>query len=105
MAESSVAVSHDIREAALNLNAKAFQLRTTLAAVWDFNTGRVQSLAPESAESFGAVNPGAESVVGTDDRKKVDKAHYAPGGKYRCQWIFHITFQAPEVANSTFQQS
>lgn len=35
----------------------------------------------------GTKGPGGlkTSVIGTDQRKKVDPSHFAPGGKYRCK--------------------
>ena len=86
--ESAVALSHDVRDAALNLNIKAFEIRRTLAAVWDLKPTRPQPPPPEAAFSLDMKNEGSESVVGEgDERVKVDNVHFAPGGKYRCEAI------------------
>ena len=81
---SRVALSEDTKAAALNLTAKAYELRHTIAAVWDLPPGSSVPPSPESAEALNATNPGEESVVGQDGRKLVPDVHFSPGGKYRC---------------------
>ncbi|KAK6854769.1 ATP synthase F1 [Apiospora arundinis] len=56
------------------------KLTDTIIPLWE-----LQSTADTipAAESFRFVNPGAESVIGDDDRVKVSPEHFAPGGKYR----------------------
>lgn len=84
--KTTVAKSQGTKDAALNLNVKAYEVRRTLAAVWDTEPTRAQPPSPESAESLDMVNPGAENIVGeADERVLVDKSHFAPGGKYRCK--------------------
>ncbi len=85
--KTTVAGSLDTKDAALNLIAKAYEVRRTLAAVWD--TEPTQPPSPESAESLDMKNPGPgdeEDIIGeVDKRVLVDKSHFAPGGKYRCK--------------------
>lgn len=81
---TTVAKSHDVKEAALNLNAKAFELRRTLAAVWDLKSTGFQPPSPQETISLDMKNPGGESVVGGDERVRVPDHDIAPGGKYRC---------------------
>ena len=84
--KTTVAKSHDIKDAALNLNVKAFEVRRTLAAVWNLAPTQGQPPSPEAAFSLDMKNEGQESVVGgSDERRLVDKVHFAPGGKYRCK--------------------
>lgn len=84
--KTSVAKSNDIKDAALNLNVKAYEVRRTLAAVWDVEPTHAQP--PESALSLDMKNESSESVVGeVDERVLVEKRHFAPGGKYRCKLI------------------
>ena len=86
--KTAVAKSRDIKDAALNLNVKAYEVRRTLAAVWNLAPTRAEPPAPEAAFSLNMVNEGSESVVGAEDeRVLVDKVHFAPGGKYRCKFI------------------
>ena len=85
---SIVAKSNDVKDAALNLKAKSYELRRTLAAVWDLDPTKAEPPAPESTFSLDLKNPGGESVVNKrDGRTKVDPTHFAPGGKYRCMYI------------------
>lgn len=84
--KTTVAKSHDVKDAALNLNVKAYEVRRTLAAVWDVEPTRAQPPAPEATFSLDMKNESSESVVGEiDERVLVDKIHFAPGGKYRCK--------------------
>ena len=104
---TTVAKSRDVRDAALNLNAKAFEVRRTLAAVWDLKPTGAKPPPPEAAFSLDMKNESGEvgdhkilflhadlltpifpsqSVVGEgDERIKVNDVHFAPGGKYRCK--------------------
>ena len=86
--KTTVAKSNDIQDAALNINAKAFEVRRTLAAVWNLKpTG---TKPPPAAECFSLDmrNESTESVVGDgDERVKVQPVHFAPGGKYRCMLL------------------
>ena len=85
---TAVAKSKDVKDAALNLNLKAFEVRRTLAAVWTLQSSRKEAPSPESTFSLDMKNEGSESVIGDgDERVLVDKAHFAPGGKYRCKSI------------------
>lgn len=91
--KTSVAKSNDVKDAALNLNVKAYELRRTMAAVWNLRSTPKQPPSPEAAFSLDMKNEGEESVVGgSDERRLVDKAHFAPGGKYRCRPIRVILF-------------
>ena len=81
---STVAVSHDVRDAALNLAAKAYEVRRTVAAVWKVKPTVPQPPLAESTFSLDMKNETNESVVEGDERVLVDKVHFAPGGKYRC---------------------
>ena len=84
--KTTVAKSNDVQDAALNLNFKAYELRRTLAAVWNLQSTSAQSPAPEATFSLDMKNEGPESVVGDgDDRVLVDQIHFAPSGKYRCK--------------------
>ena len=83
--KTTVAKSYDIKDAALNLNTKAYEVRRTLAAVWDVKPTRPQLPPPEDVISLIMKNESSESIVGEgDERLLVDKVHFAPGGKYRC---------------------
>ena len=84
-----VARSNDLKESALNLNAKAYETRQTLAGVWDLELSD-SAHAPESTFSLDMKNDSVESVVGEgDERILVDERDFAPGGKYRCKTPFH----------------
>ena len=83
--KTTVAKSHDVKDAALNLNVKAYEVRRTLAAVWSLQSTRAQPPAPEATFSLDMKNESSESVIGDDQRVLVDKNHFAPGGKYRCK--------------------
>ena len=84
--KTSVAKSNDIRDAALNLNVKAYEVRRTLAAVWDVKPTQAKPPPPEAAFSLDMKNESSESVVGdSDERVQVAKTHFGPGGKYRCK--------------------
>ena len=83
---TAVAKSRDVKDAALNLNVKAFEVRRTLAAVWDLKATSAKPPPPESATSLNMRNESSESVVGEgDERVKVDPSHFGLGGKYRCK--------------------
>ena len=83
-----VTKSHDIKDAALNLNVKAHEVRRTLAATWNLAPTQAQPPSPEAAFSLDMKNESQESVVGgSDERRLVDKVHFAPGGKYRGKGI------------------
>ena len=91
--EAAVPLSCNVKDAALNLNTKAFELRRTLAAVWDLNPSGAEPPAPEAAISLDMKNEGTESVVGEgDERVKVGNDHFAPGGKYRCESIIPCAY-------------
>ncbi|KAJ4293978.1 hypothetical protein N0V90_007667 [Kalmusia sp. IMI 367209] len=57
------------------------KITDTVVPIWDL--AEASSKAPENAQSFKAVNPGQESVVGGDERVLVRPQDIAPGGKYR----------------------
>lgn len=85
---TAVSKSRDVKDAALNLNVKAFEVRRTLAATWDLKPTSGAPPPAESAFSLDMKNESSESVVGEgDERVKVDPAHFGPGGKYRCKRI------------------
>ncbi|CAD6585747.1 MAG: hypothetical protein ASARMPREDX12_002107 [Alectoria sarmentosa] len=97
--KTTVAKSHDVNGAALNLNVKTYEVRRTLAAVWDVEPTHAQPPAPETTFSLDMINESSESVVGeVDERVLVDKIHFAPGGKYRSivKLFLHYEFQKPE---------
>lgn len=53
-------------------------------AVWNLNSTEFTEIeAPENTESLFSGTAG-ESVIGEDNRKKVNKKDFMPGGKYRC---------------------
>lgn len=84
-----VAKSDNTSIAALNLNQKAFEIRQTIAGVWDLKPST--SEAPESASvsSLDMRNDSQESVLGEDERIKVSAKDFMPGGKYRCECPEH----------------
>ena len=83
---TTVAKSRDVKDAALNLNAKAYEVRRTLAAVWDLKPTAAKPPRPDAAASLDMKNESGESVVGEgDERVKVADVHFGPGGKYRCK--------------------
>ena len=82
---TTVAKSQDVKDAALNLNLKAYEVRRTLAAVWDVAPTHAQPPSPEAAFSLDMRNESSESVIGDrDGRLLVEQNYFAPGGKYRC---------------------
>lgn len=89
---TTVAKSQNVKDAALNLNAKAFEVRRTLAAVWDLKSTGTQPPPPAETISLDMKNPGGESVVGGDERVRVPDHDIAPGGKYRCMPTISSTF-------------
>ena len=81
-----VAKSDNIGAAALNLNAKAFEARQTLAGIWDLKPTTTAPPPPESTFQLDMKNATDESVVGEgDERVKVEEKDFMPGGKYRCK--------------------
>ncbi|KAL9620303.1 MAG: hypothetical protein Q9160_005202 [Pyrenula sp. 1 TL-2023] len=78
---TTVAKSQNVKDAALNLNAKAFEVRRTLAAVWDLKPTGTQPPPPAETISLDMKNSGGESVVGGDERVRVPDQDIAPGGK------------------------
>ena len=87
-----VAKSDNIRAAALNLNAKAFEARQTLAGIWDLNPTATAPPPPESTFQLDMKNHIDESVVGEgDERVKVEEKDIMPGGKYRCKLVYNIS--------------
>jgi hypothetical protein len=102
--KSTVAKSNDIRDAALNINLKAYEVRRTLAAVWDLKPTGTAPPAPAEAFSLDMKNESGESVVGDDDgRVRVQKAHFSPGGKYRCKSFVFNFAQIKEATRNKFQ--
>ncbi|KAI4190981.1 MAG: hypothetical protein L6R41_000431 [Letrouitia leprolyta] len=96
--KNTVAKSYDVRDAALNLAAKAYDVRRTVAAVWNVKPTAPQSPSPEATFSLDMTNSSEESVVdGGDERVLVDKSSFAPGGKYRSivKLFIHYEFQKP----------
>ncbi|KAK4694818.1 glutamyl endopeptidase, partial [Lecanoromycetidae sp. Uapishka_2] len=96
--KTAVAKSNNTKDAALNLNVKAYEVRRTLAAVWDLEPTPAQPPSPESAFSLDMKNESSESVVGdADERTLVEKLHFGSGGKYRSivKLFIHYEFQAP----------
>ena len=87
-----VAKSDNIRAAALNLNAKVFEARQTLAGIWDLAPSTTTPPPPESTIQLDMKNPVDESVVGEgDERVKVQEKDFMPGGKYRCKLTYNIS--------------
>ena len=85
MINTVVARSQSVRDAALNLNQKAYETRRTLAATWKLSPTGSEPPPAEAAFSLDMKNEGEESIIDQgDERIKVDDAHFAPGGKYRC---------------------
>ena len=80
-------VNESIGLVGLRNTATKNKLTDTIIPLWE-----LQSTADTipTAESFKFVNPGAESVIGDDDRVKVSPEHFAPGGKYRCESLHSI---------------
>ena len=99
--KTAVAKSNDVKDAALNLNVKAYEVRRTLAAVWEVQPTRKEAPPPEASFSLDMKNESSESVVGDDDeRVLVDKAHFAPGGKYRCKSLASIVIKCTLLMTS-----
>ena len=88
-----IARSNDIKEAALNLNTKAYKTQQTLASVWDLKPSETAH-TPESAFSLDIKNDSVESMVGrSDERLLIDERDFAPEGKYRYKTsIYHIKY-------------
>ncbi|KAK7991253.1 ATP synthase F1 [Apiospora saccharicola] len=76
----TAAVTESIGLVGLRNTATKNKLTDTIIPLWE-----LQSTADTipAAGSVKFVNPGAESVIGDDDRVKVSPQHFAPGGKYR----------------------
>ncbi|KAL8825654.1 MAG: hypothetical protein Q9191_004279 [Dirinaria sp. TL-2023a] len=93
-----VAKSDNIRAAALNLNAKTFEARQTLAGIWDLKPTAIAPPPLESTFQLDMKNSIDESIIGEgDERVKVEEKHFMPGGKYRSivKIFMHYEFQAP----------
>lgn len=87
---TQVAKSNNTQAAALNINAKTFEARQTLAGVWDLQATAAAPPSPESAFHLDMKNPVDESISGEgDERVKVEERHFMQGGKYRCEG-FHV---------------
>ena len=100
--KTTVAHSRDVKDAALNLNVKAHEVRRTLAAVWSLQSTHVKPPSPESTFSLDMKNESSESVVGDDDRVLVDKSDFAPGGKYRCEFNqFRLFFPCSHITHGS----
>lgn len=103
--KTTVAKSRDVKDAALNLNLKAYEVRRTLAAVWDVAPTRSQPPPPEAAFSLDMKNEGSESVIGEEDgRLLVEQTHFAPGGKYRCRSFNIGTYSQIRIADIAVQR-
>ena len=65
-------------------------LKPTIVGMW--NLRNTSAKLPESYEALGYTNGTVtvETVFDTDDRKKVRKEDFGPGGKYRCTHNFFI---------------
>lgn len=64
---------------------EAPQSKNVKVGVWNLRSTEFTEIeAPENTESLFSAS-GDESVIGTDDRKKVSKKDLMPGGKYRCK--------------------
>lgn len=84
--DTLVSKSNDTKHAALNLNAKTFQLRRTLAAVWDLDPSTADLPSQESTLSLDSANePSDTSFASSDGRVKVQPHDLAPEGRYRCK--------------------
>ena len=83
-------LTKNIGDQALDLNATLNKITTTIAGVWDLDTENKTAQNSSGSGIFVAhKNPGSESVVEGDDRTLVDPEHFAPSGKYRCEfWNF-----------------
>ena len=58
--------------------------RHVKVGVWGLRSTEFTEIeAPENTESLFSGNAG-ESVIGEDNRKRVNKKDFMPGGKYRC---------------------
>ena len=78
--------SNDTKDAALNLNAKTFELRRTLAAVWDLNPTTSDLPSQHSTFSHDPGNEPSESYFApSDERVRVQPHEFAPDGRYRCK--------------------
>jgi hypothetical protein len=85
---SIVAKSTNTSTAALNLNAKAYEVRQTVAGIWDLAATPAEALAPEATFQLDMKNESGESVIGeNDERVQVPDQDFAPGGKYRCMYL------------------
>lgn len=59
--------------------------RNLKVGVWNLRSTEFTEIeAPENTESLFSASSG-ESVVGEDNRKRVNKKDLMPGGKYRCK--------------------
>jgi hypothetical protein len=80
----SAPVSESIGLIGLRNTATKNKLVDTIVPLWELQATAAEVPAPEA---FNFTNPGAESVIGDDDRVKVSPEHFQPGGKYRCKWL------------------
>ncbi|KAI1106657.1 hypothetical protein F4804DRAFT_347607 [Jackrogersella minutella] len=85
--------AQDIDAVAISINAALNKITTTIAGVWDLETGKKGVPDASKAVFIPHKNPGSESVVDGDDRKLVDPAHFAPGGKYRAILKLFIKYE------------
>ena len=82
---------------------KAFDLRQTLAGVWDLTASKAEPPHPDSTFHLDMKNDSGESVVGDEDgRDKVDEKDFMPGGKYRrsyysCITLYCVAYQLPAI--------
>ncbi|KAI1854417.1 hypothetical protein JX265_012451 [Neoarthrinium moseri] len=73
-------VTESIGVVGLRNTATKNKLTDTVVPLWEL---QATAASVPSAESFNFTNPGAESVIGDDERIKVSPEHFLPGGKYR----------------------
>lgn len=71
--------------------------------VWNLRSTEFTELeAPENTESLFSGGVG-ESVVGEDNRKRVNKKDLMPGGKYRCKGSCQSRFPQESTSNQTIK--
>ncbi|KAL7628766.1 hypothetical protein AAE478_000281 [Parahypoxylon ruwenzoriense] len=61
------------------INAALNKITTTIAGVWDLDTGKKETPDASNSVFIPHKNPGSESVIEADDRKTVGAEHFAPG--------------------------
>ena len=96
---TAVTLSKNAREAALNLNAKAFEVRQPVVGIWELAPTGAE---PPPAESIGFFDvwdsEKTESVIGEgDERVLVAQKDFAPGGKYRCEFQYLGILQSSQT--------